>query len=176
MDRAKARNNQYKTTMRVGRDIAIEVLRQGSRSKRVKPGTDEDTGRGVHGDAVLRDSADDGGTASERVRSKPQADSTVAEANGAKCDISEAEYEQKRQWTQDISVFIERTGDRKAEPGMVNGHNVYTATSWIRVSGSSDGLVQPIRVVMGVIGNNGDGVLCIGAGMGVETRESGNLQ
>jgi len=176
MDRAKAQKNQHKTSMRVDRVVASELLPQGSRSKRIKPGADAYTGRGVHGDAVLRDKANDGRTASERIRSKPQADSAVVTPNGNKCDICEAVFKQKRLWTQGISVFVERNGDRAAEPGMVNGHNVYTAASRVRVSGSSDGLVQQIRVVMGVIGNDGDGVLCIGAGMGVETRQTGNLQ
>jgi len=176
MGRTDVQNNQCKKAMRVGGFIASKLLQQANRDKRVKPGADACSGRDIHGDAVLRDTADDGGIAGERIRRKPQENSAVVAVDGTMRDISEAQFEQKRFWTQDISVFVERNGDRATEPCMVNGHNVYTVASWFRVSGSGDGLVQPIRVVMGDVCYDGDGVLCIGAGMGVETREAGNLQ
>jgi len=171
LDRTKSQKDQHKTAMRVVRDTAVELLPQGSRSKRDEFGIDEGTGLGIHRDAVLRNPSDDGGSSCAWLLGKPQENSAVASPYGTKCDISEAPFEQKRFGAQDIPIFVEGLEDRTTKPSMVNGHNVYTIATRVRVSGSCYGLVQPLCVVLGVVGNNGDGVLCIGAGMGIETRQ-----
>ena len=176
MDRSRAQRDQHKTAMRTGRIVTIWVLPQGGGRKRDKPGTDAVSGRGLYGDAVLRDTSNDGGSASERIPCEPQTYRSVAATDGAECIISKAAIKQKRSGAQDISVFIEGIRVRASEPSMVKRYNVYTATAWVRVSGSGNGLVQPLRIVMGVVADDGDGFLCFGVGMGVKGRETGNLQ
>jgi hypothetical protein len=82
MDRSRAQRDQHKTAMRTGRLVSFGLLPQGIGRKCDKPGTDATCGRDLYGDAVLWDTSNDGGAASERLHSESQTDMSVAATDG----------------------------------------------------------------------------------------------
>ncbi len=82
-----------------------------------------------------------------RTRSREETDA----ADGAGSDLPEEAFEPAKQGASSLSVSSGRPGDRPARPGLVQRYHLHSAETRLWVSGSGNGLVQPVCAGVGVV-------------------------
>src|SRR2546422_2393367 len=167
MDQSRAFRTEHSTAVRAGRTGPVELLLPGSGGDAREPRADASDRRAVHADTVLRDPAADSMVAQQRLRGQSQASGALDEADGTGGDLPEASAESANRRASDLSVPVARRPDRAPGPGLEYRHCLYSIAGRVRLPRGCDRLVQPICVVLGVVGKYGVELLPVGAGLGV---------
>lgn len=98
------------------------------------------------------------------VISFPSDAKSAAQASKARRATSSAEpdirsYHQARARPQDLSISAARHGDHAPEPGLGDGHRLYSDGARLRVSRGRAGLGEPPGCVVATVDHNGGGLL-----------------
>src|SRR5574341_2468899 len=146
-------------TMRTDRDRAQRVLLRARAGDRAEPGVDAAIGRAASGVSGVWQSALDRAAAARRLRSEPEAGATVAAGDGGGGGVSAAGLEPAGSGTPDLPVSVNRRGNQRSGPGVVERHYVCANGLWVHVFGGGDGLVEPLCGGVGVVQQPGQRVL-----------------
>ena len=176
MDRTLSFQHQYRTAMRIGRFGTIELLLSGSRRNGGESPDHAVAGRNIYPQALLWGSPHGCPIGESRFLGQSQTGSSIAAFNGAGDHLSEAKTEPGRSRPQNISLSPERIKYQSTEPGMEHRHHIYPITAGFRLPGCSNRLVQPLCIVLGNIGDDGNGLLYCRPGLGAATRQAGHFQ
>src|SRR6266566_2684112 len=130
----------------VGPEPVGPVLRTIGRRRR-EPGVDATAGRAVHASAILREPENGGMARNAGIRGEPETGVAADDGDGNRGRLSEAEAEPAGRRAQDLSV-----------------------------PGGCDGLVQPVRPELEVVGDPGTRLLCRGAEVRLATGPPGDFQ
>src|SRR6266571_7107051 len=176
MDRAETDRTEYRSSVRADGPVAIRNLLHRPGGDRRERCTDAAYRRTVHADAVLR-SAENHRLAAERwIRGQSEADTPAHARNGFGGDLSEATAVGSGGRPPDLSIPAETAGDCPAQSGVGHRYHVHPPASGLCIPGGDYGLVQPVRSVLGAVGDAGRELLRGGVGMGVEEGKPADLQ
>lgn len=145
--------------MRAAVDTAFVVLLHAAGRDRTEPRADAADRRAVLGDALLRRASDGVAPVQRRPRSEREAHPSAHAPDGTDADLSEAQYQQASERTQDLSLPAARFAGGEAKPGLVRGHHLYTDASRVPLSGGDHGLAYPDVSVVADIEHAGRGLL-----------------
>ena len=159
-----------------GRSGAVELLLRSGRGKPGKLGDNATDRQDISGASVLRIAAHDRRVTGAGMAGKREAGGALDAINEHSSDGAGTAYQPSASGTSNLSLFIERQGDRISGRGLVLGHYISAYEARIFISGGSYGLVQPVCSGLGTVELAGDGVLCAGLKAGVTTCQAGNLQ
>ena len=95
---------------------------------------------------------------------------SVDASDGLAGDLSETSDHAAGGRTQDLPLFTAESGDHSARPGVGQRHHLHSAASRLFVSGSGDGLVQPLCVGVALVEHAGGKFLLGGPRRGAGQR------
>jgi hypothetical protein len=176
MDRRRSSDNYTKAAMRIGGPGPLNVLLPTSGRERGRSFSDENDRRAIHADAVLRVETNGHLTKRARENGKSETGIKVDGVNGDRGDLSKTESFEASTRTPDIPIFVKESANNRGESGMVYGHHLYSIATWFRLSGRRNRLVFAICSVMGSINVYGNNLLSLGTGLGINPRETGDIQ
>src|SRR5215207_8144233 len=167
MDRAWASRRQHPAAMRVAGAEPFELVPGAGGRDAGEPGLYAADRRGIPAASRVRLASDDGlvGPAGARGESQTYPASDAEDGSGG--DLRQAAVVAAGPGGADLPVFAAECGDRAPEPGVEHGHYLRAVAGRFYVSDGSAGLVQPIRAVVGAVGELARRVLLSGAGGGV---------
>lgn len=176
MDRTLSFQNQHCTAMRADGVGTLELLLSGSRRNGGESPDYVATGRDIHPQALLWGSPHGCRIAESRLLGQSKTGPTPVAKDGTGGRLSEAETEPRRARSQDISISAKRIDNQSSESGLEHRYNLCSTETRLCLFGGRNGLVQPLRAVLGNIHNDGDGFLRIRPGLGTSAWQAGYLQ
>jgi len=154
-------------------DVLLHADRKGKRGE--SPGHEENR-RDVPGEALLWISSYHQVVKGRGVEGKREADRSIDAADGATGSSPWAAYQQASSRASDLSIPSTRSQDRPARTGMVCRHHVCAHETGVSVPCSNHGLVQPVRIVVGIIEFHGHCFLRDCTGKSARERNPWHLQ
>jgi len=176
MDRPNRSKIGYHSPMSVIESFSIDILLHADRRDAVEFEVDELSRQAVHADTILWDSEDDRSVASRRILRQSQTGVEANEKDGDTSYLSEAEPVERRSGAQNIPVFTASFGDCSTESGLVNGYYIYSTSPWFSLSYRGYRLVQPLRVILGIIQFPRYQFLSVGIGSSTQKRHTRDIQ
>jgi hypothetical protein len=100
----------------------------------------------------------------------------MAAVDGPGSHLSQAPRQPCGGCTSRLSVLTQRCGDGQRRSGVERGHDLYPASSGVRLCGGDHGLVQPLRVRVGSLGDFGQQLLPLSLGACLTGDTADDLQ
>lgn len=113
--------------------VPWQLVLQGRWGVRVKCGIDGQNGPRVHRKAILWTTEADGICEADWVCGQSQTNWAVNETDGYSRDRSQVEHKPAESKSQGIPVFVTRSPNCEAKPGMGNGYYVYSIEARVYV-------------------------------------------
>ena len=156
--------------------IAICLVLPAAGGERGESAVNAATGRAVYADAVLRESANERVAARAGLGSEPKANTTADAADRDRSHLRQATLVGSSAWTSDLSVLVTGSEDRTAQSSLEHGHHVRAVEGRLHLPDGDPGLVQPVRVGLGSIGDDGYQFLRLRIGRGIEDHAARDIQ
>src|SRR5436305_6427092 len=176
MDRYRSQEFERRSAMPTDGNVSRRVLLQGWGGERRKSALDAVARREVHANTILWCSPH--GRLAGKTGLHGQCETSTASdaADGSGSDLSETAVVDTGARTSDLSIPAAGTEDRSSGSGLGQRHYLYSIETGFHLSGCGDGLVQPVRSVLGNIGVDGKHVLSGCTGLGIEESPAGHFQ
>ena len=110
------------------------------------------------------------------IRGEPQASDAADAKDGNSWPGSRPEHEQATLRAQGLPLSAEGEGYWSSQSGMEYGYHLYSDETWLYVSDSCDGLVQPLCSVVGTVKYDGKHFLRKGVEERIREGEAGDIQ
>lgn len=154
----------------------VELLLSAGRSRSGRCPADESDRRAIYEDALLREPEDGRVFESSGAFGESEADSKADERDGHPGDLSRPQYQPAVFGACGVSVPLEKSFDREAQPGLECGYHVHPALAWFCLSRGDSRLVLPVCSGVETLKQSGDGVLHGGSRGRLAVRESRYFQ